>query len=213
MTNYWVPVIAALGASALTGLIAFGLDALRAHRDNTERLTERRARAYSQMLSHAAAFALAVGAMHLTAQLRSGFTEGLDVTLHHRKPVDPLELHDWLMRELGPMLEALSEIWVVGTQESVEAGNDLMKKCNDVLGLGTNRGKVPSRFVRIFVGEKWSTEQRKVFDEAAKVMADARKRLAEVARRELGVGFAALFTVDGSDSKMEPSPLDANVER
>lgn len=194
MNNYWIPVIAALGASALTGLVALGLDALRARRRDREKLNERRVHAYSEIISHASSFALAAGAMHLTAQVRSGFVEGLDIVLRHRKPIEPLDLHDWLMKELGPMLDAMAEIWVVGTPEAVVAANELMKKCNNVLELGANRGASGSSLVRFLVGEKWTSVQADSFQEAIDEMSEARKRLAEVARVENGVGFTALFT-------------------
>ena len=194
MNNYWIPVIAALGASALTGLVTLGLDERRVRRQRREGLTERRVHAYSQMISHAASFALAAGAMHLTAQIRSGFIEALDIVLHHRKPVEPLDFHDWLMRELSPMLDAMAEIWVVGTPNAVVAANELMKKCNKVFELGGNRGESGSSLMRYLVGEKRTPAQVDSFQEAIDKMSEARKKLAEVARIEMGVGFTALFT-------------------
>lgn len=194
MNNYWVPVIAALGASTLTGLVTLGLDVMRAKRRRREGLTERRVSAYSQMISHAASFALAAGAMHLTAQMGSGLTEALDIVLHHRKPIEPLDLHDWLMKEMGPMLEAMSEIWVVGTPKAIVAANELMMKCNKVLELGAIRGETGSPLVRYLIGEKWTPAQVESFRGAIDEMSEARKKLAEVARIEMGVGFTALFT-------------------
>lgn len=199
--NYWIPVVAALGASALTGLVAFGLDGIRARRDRREGLRARRVQAYSRMISHAASFALAAGAMHLAAQIRSGLTEALDIVLHHRKPVEPLDLHDWLMKELGPLLDAMAEIWVVGTPEAVAAANDLMKKCNDVLDLTTKRGEMGSPLARYLAGEKWTLAQLEASQEAIDVMAEARKRLAEIARSEMGIEFTPLFTIDASQSQ------------
>lgn len=209
MNNYWIPVIAALGASALTGLVTLGLDERRARRQRCEGLTDRRVHAYSRMISHAASFTLAAGAMHFTAQVRSGLTEALDIVLHHRKPVEPLDLHDWLMRELGPMLDAMAEIWVVGTPQAVVAANELMKKCNKVLELGTNRGESGSPLMRYLIGEKWTSAQMDSFQEAIDGMSEARKKLAEVARIEMGVGFTALFTNEerATDSVSGAQPI------
>lgn len=194
MNNYWIPVIAALCASALTGLIAFGLDERRARRQRRDGLAERRTLAYSGMISHAASFALAAGALHLTAQVRSGLVEGLDITLHHRKPVEPLELHDWLMTELGPMMDAMAEIWVVGTSDAVVAADQLMLKCNKVLELGTSRGKLGTPLMRYLIGEKWTPSQVESFQKAIDEMSETRKKLAEIARVETGVEFTTLFT-------------------
>lgn len=198
MSSYWIPVVAALGASALTGLVAFGLDDVRARRERRERLKERRQLAYAEMISHAAALALAAGSMSLTAKLRSGLVEGMDIVFRHRKPIDPLDLHDWLMKELGPMLDAMAEIWVVGTPKAVVAANELLQKCNRVLEQGTTRGESGSSLVRYLFGEKWTTTQAEAFQEAINEMADARKVLAEVARVEMNMEFAHLFASEVS---------------
>ena len=92
------------------------------------------------------------------------------------------------------MLDAMAEIWVVGTPEAVVAANDLMKKSNSILDLGTSRGNSKSPLVRYLVGEKWTPAQLEAFKEAIDAMADSRKRLAEIARSEMGIEFTELFT-------------------
>jgi len=105
------------------------------------------------------------------------------------------------MKELGPLLDAMAEIWVVGTPEAVAAANDLMKKCNDVLDLTTKRGEMGSPLARYLAGEKWTPAQIEASQEAIDVMAEARKRLAEIARSEMGIEFTPLFTIDASQSQ------------
>ena len=47
MSDLWVPVIAALGASALTGIVAFGLEWWRSYRADKSARAEQRSRAYT----------------------------------------------------------------------------------------------------------------------------------------------------------------------
>src|SRR6266849_5476142 len=51
MLDLWVPVIAALGSSILTGLAAFGFEWWRSARAGKAALAERRNRAYSLLLA------------------------------------------------------------------------------------------------------------------------------------------------------------------
>jgi len=200
MNNYWIPVVAALGSSALTGLVAFGLDARRSGQSRLDVLRERRLRAYSQMISRAASLALAAGAMHLTVKIRSGLTEGFDIALRQRKPAEPTELHDWLMKELGPLVKALSEVWIVGTPKAVKAANEVMRMCNMVLNSATKQGEARTPLVRFVAGEKWTAAQLESWQADIDGLAEARKRLAEIARSEMGIEFTPLFTIEDSQS-------------
>jgi hypothetical protein len=54
------------------------------------------------MLSRSVAVMMRAQAIGQQMRLRSGFIEGLDVTLGVRKPADVLEFHDWLAVDYGP---------------------------------------------------------------------------------------------------------------
>ncbi len=85
------------------------------------------------MGAHALSFALRAHTLYLTAILRSGIGEGMDIVLHHRKPVDPMELADWLAVDLKPMLEAQSLIEATAGEELVRAAADLVLAAMAVL--------------------------------------------------------------------------------
>ena len=53
-----------------------------------------------------------------TMRFRSGLKEGWDIALRHRKPVDPLELPDWMAQDLVPLNEVLSELWTGLTRKA-----------------------------------------------------------------------------------------------
>ena len=70
-------------------------------------------------------------------RLRSGLSEGLDVTLRLRKLADAMEFHDWMAQDVMPMHAALDEIWTRWDQDGVRLANDVAGKCMELLGIST----------------------------------------------------------------------------
>jgi len=90
------------------------------------------------MGSHALALALRAQALYFTVVMRSGIGEGLAVALYHRKPIDPMELAEWLSVDLKPMLEAQRVIEVTGDGELMRAAADLVLAGMALLGKATD---------------------------------------------------------------------------
>src|SRR5260370_14027187 len=155
MSNLWVPVIAALGSSFLTGLVAFGLEWWRSYRADKSARAERRSRAYSMLLTRSIVISQLASDLHFTMEVRSGLGAGVNLL----KPLDPLELADRLRAEAQPLYEAWSEVWVVGSKEAISEANDLVAHCGDVMGAATQQGEARSEFLRRIAGEKWTQEQ------------------------------------------------------
>jgi hypothetical protein len=82
-----------------------------------------------------------VGMLRLAVEVRSGLKEGIDVAFHIRKPIEPFEIDDRLRRDFGPLFEAWSHIWVIGSQEAIKKANRLLDSAVTVLGAGTTRGE------------------------------------------------------------------------
>jgi hypothetical protein len=118
--------------------------------------------------------------------LRSGLKEGLDVTFHHRKPVDPMELYDWMDKDLGPLHEAWSEVWGVGSQEAIVAADRLVSACGEFTSSAASLNPEGGWLAKLIKGEVWSEEQKKAYDAALKELARARVDFAKVMRVELG---------------------------
>jgi hypothetical protein len=75
LSDIWAPVAAAIGASALTALATWGLDVRReARRARAERSDERQ-RAYVTLLDATYVLILALDALRMAAELRSGLVE------------------------------------------------------------------------------------------------------------------------------------------
>jgi hypothetical protein len=68
---------------------------------------------------------------------RSGLSEGLDIALHHRKPIDAMELGDWLMIDLGPILDAQSTIWLFGNEALISGASEVVLAAGDVMAKST----------------------------------------------------------------------------
>lgn len=138
MSNTWAVVVAALGSASLTIIVTFGLDAWRAHRASKDAHKDRLRSACVQLGSHALAFAFRAHALYLTSIFRSGIGEGLDVVLYHRKPLDPMELSEWLSTDLRPMLAAQSLIEVIADEDLVRSAADLVLAAMTVLERASN---------------------------------------------------------------------------
>lgn len=172
----WAPVIAALGSSFLTVLGTFGVT--ERQRTKREQASARldRSTAYGDLLARSTTLSLRAGALGNAMRLRSGLTESLDVLLRLRRPLDPLELHDWIDKDVGPITEAWSRVWAVGTQEAIEMANRLVLACMDVLSSATSPDSRRNWLLTATRGEVWTKHLRAAYDGAMERL--ARERIA-----------------------------------
>lgn len=207
MDPIWAPVIAALGSSALTALVAFGIDWRGARRQRDEQRRLERRDAYAKLLAITLTISQTAFALRTTIELRLGITEGIDVALRMRQPLDLLDLYyDRLRRDLVPLNEAWASVWTFGTTKAVKSANRLVDRAADVMGTATARGEARAGLVRLFLGEKWTPEQHERWKTAVRELALARKKFAEIARDELGSEVAELFLQpDNPDEATRPS--------
>ena len=193
VSDLWIPVIAALGSSLLTGFAAFGLEWWRAKSVGKAVRVERRSRAYALLLTRSLIIAHLASDLHVAMEVRSGLREGLDVTLRFRKALDPLELTDRLRAETQPLYEAWSEVWVVGSKTAIPIANDLITHCGNVIGVATQRGKARPLWLQGIAGTKWTQQQLDQWQEELRNLAEARRQLGVIARQEVGAEVADLF--------------------
>ncbi|MGH2447161.1 MAG: hypothetical protein ACRDFS_00935 [Chloroflexota bacterium] len=151
-----------------------------------------------QMGGHALSFALRAHTLYLTAVVRSGIGEGLDVVLYYRKPLDPMELADWLAVDLKPMLEAQSLIEITAGEELVRAASGLVLAAMGVLekasnatssspGPGTSAwDRLVVRF-RALVPLRRDPEVEKAIQLAVRELGRELRKFARVTRDRLGV--------------------------
>jgi hypothetical protein len=215
MTPAELTLTAAFGASALTGLASLGVIWVQEARRRRARDKAALHTAMLELLSRSMAVAMRGQVMGETMKVRSGLVEGLDVAMHNRKPVDPLELHDWMAQDIVPLNAALGEIWTRCDQEGVRLSNDVVGKCMDLLGASTALQPAQSRRERArkwATGEHWTPEMRAAHEHAMKDLAHARKRFADYARSRLGQQAVDLFAqveIPGEHEKPDRAGIGA----
>lgn len=184
----------------ITVAATFGLDERRARRQQRAAVQERRRCAYSRLLTYSGLIAHTAGTLHATIEFRSGLREGLDVALGHRTPIEPLELDSRLREDFIPLSEAWADVWTIGSREAVVVSNTVVDMAAAVVGAATaadDAKKWPARLV----AQKCTADEIRQWMDKLHALADARRELAELARRELGIQVAQLFA-----AKPTPEP-------
>jgi hypothetical protein len=187
--SIWAPVVAAIGASGLTGLSGFGTIWWQQRRLDRREAQAKKEQAYSQLIAHSLSFTIRAGALRNAMQMRSGLGEGLDVVTGTRKPLDPLEFHDWFAQGTGPINEAWSTIEVIGTPDAVRAATALVDACADLVGIATRPGEARGKVATVVKGLAWTPAQQNALDEATKRVMKERSAFIRICRLEMGRDF------------------------
>jgi hypothetical protein len=184
-----VAIVAAFGASLLTGGASLGVvwfqEWRRGRADDADALHA----AAMGLLTRSLAVGMRAQAMGQLMRLRSGLAEGIEVATRQRKPVDPLELHDWMAQEIAPLNAAQMELWARADQEGVRLANDVVGKCMDLLGANVAQSPTRNGWERVkkwAVGERWTAEMQTEHERTLRELATARKDFAMYVRRTLG---------------------------
>ena len=188
-------VVAALGSSALIGLIALGLGG-RQHRQR-ERAAARQDRfaTYGKLLARSVTIVTRVRATGDTMRLRSGLAEGLDIALRHRRPIELMELHDWFSQDFRQLTDAWVKIWTVGTQNAIDAADRLVDACGDLIEAATSQCPKRGWLWSALRGKVWTEEQRATYQETLERVSAERVAFARLTRMEMG-NAAVDFALD-----------------
>lgn len=206
MSDIWAPVIAALGSSLLTGLIAFGLEWWRSRSADKAALAERRSRAYSALLAQSTAVMSLARDLHSLIEVKSGPREGINVALRISSPVDFFELTKWSSAALNSLFEAWSEVWAIGSKEAIAEANSLVTRCAEVMGTGVQLGKARPILLAGLIGQKWTQEQLDDWQKAMQDLAESRRKLGMIARKETGIEVADLFANNDANDPNDAQP-------
>ncbi len=164
----WAPVIAALGASLLTGVFTWGASWwVERRRDRTTDAREKDL-AYHQFISRPLTFSGRVGALRNT--METAVKEGDKASATLGRPFGAIDVFEWLEKDLIPINDAWSKIQMIGSPEAVDESTQLLDACGDLLGLATSLGDA----------------QQQALDAAGSRLIEAREVFIRVARKELG---------------------------
>jgi hypothetical protein len=212
MSDAWAIVTAGLGGSVVTGGLAVALEAVRVRADRIARIQADRKAAYSDLLAASGMVIDWAGAMHVTMELRSGLKEGMDVTFGHRKLLDALDIMQSRSPVSVALFKAWSAAWVVASADGIRCANDVVDAAQGALGAATTRGEARGRVDRTIRGEAWTPKQLEDWSRAIERVAQARRSLALLARKEIGVEVAEVFTVGGRPRE-DSAANDAAIHR
>jgi hypothetical protein len=198
----WAVVVASASASILTTIGARWLDGAKAKREAVVARADELKRACMKIISGAFRVSQRAGALRTNMIHRSGLTEGLDVLLHIRKPADPLEICDYLLSELSPVLDAQSVLWLSGDENLMRSAGDVILAKADVIEKSTalpkDRQSDPSAShfehlkvsLRGFIPLTGGGQEEVLRQESVKNLALACAKFGEVMRENLGVDDA-----------------------
>lgn len=202
--DLWVPVVAALGASAITALATFGIAVWDRRARRRDDLLAARRSSYSRLLSLSGLLGITAQTMHYTMEFRSGVGENVDVLMGAKKALTMQDVDARIREDIVPLFDAWSDIWTLGTPEAVALANEVVQAASDVMAAATQEGEKHGRIVKRVVGERWTEDQIAEWIAAEQQLARARARFAGRIRDELGIPVAEFFlepTSDEADSQ------------
>lgn len=166
--NTWAPVVAALGASLLTGLFTWGANWwVERRRDRTAERREKTL-AYQQLISRSLTFCGRTEA--LRKLIDSALNENDAVRASLGRPFGQLDVYDWLEKDYVPINDAWSKIRVIGSPEAVDEATQLLDACAELLDLATSSGDV----------------DQQVLNDAGTRVIETGETFIRVARKEVG---------------------------
>lgn len=201
----WAPVVAALGASALTLAGTLGLDWLKRRHQAKDAELERRLLAYEEFLAPLLAFTLFTRSLGEAARFRSGLDESIAVLMGWRKPIEPFDLFDKMNRNMEPLNQAWSKIWLHGSQEAITAANVVVRTCADYMQLTTSLGNSRNPLARTLLGVRRTPSTEREEQAALEKVFEARDAFVDVARREASKQKVVLMT----EKDRQPSSFTA----
>jgi hypothetical protein len=183
----WAPVIAALGASLLTGWFTWGVSWWQERRRDRTATLQARVAAYHAMISRSLSFTGRASALRNIMQSRSGLKEDVEVNLRTRRPLDEIFVYDWLSPDFEAINNSWSHIQMLGTSEAVGSATQLLDACAELLGVATSPGKAHGETTSTIVRQVWTDEQQTELQTAGSRVIDEREAFIRIARKELGM--------------------------
>jgi len=191
----WLFVAVPLATALTVAFAAFAGVVYQQRRTDRREAAAAQSRASVDLLTQSLLFAQRARALLLTVQVRTGLSESRDVLLHLRRPVDPMELHDWLQQGTRPLYDAWSSTWVSSSPALVTRGNAVIDACTGVLDAVSERAAArgPARLREAIVGRRADKDQEARLRAAVHALAVARRDYAELVRTETRKNPAELF--------------------
>ncbi|MDM8083322.1 hypothetical protein QUV83_00900 [Cellulomonas cellasea] len=135
--SLWVPVVAALGASLLTTLGAWGLETQRRRAAARSQSVEVRRAAYVAFVEAAHGVLMLGQTLRALLQVQSGFAVSAAELLRIRRPLDPHEIAWRMSDQVRPVLDAQAGVIACGTPEAARATREVVTTASAYLQAAT----------------------------------------------------------------------------
>jgi hypothetical protein len=106
--------------------------------------------------------------------------------LRQRKPIDALDFMTRFVDDAAPLYDAYSRIWLHGSQQAMDAADELLSSSASMLTTLTSSDSGRPPLLKLFAGEGWSKAQEQAYDRALARVSEQRVTLAKAVRKELG---------------------------
>ncbi|MGP8160422.1 MAG: hypothetical protein ACLQGJ_04245 [Candidatus Dormibacteria bacterium] len=192
----WLAVVAALIAAAITATASLGVVWFQERLRRKATAQQTLATACAVMLWRSMGVLLRAHTLGVTAVVRWGLPEAMDIVMRRRQPMDPLALYDWYAQDWAPLFEAWSTIWLHGDQEMVGLANDVFGRSGDLMTVMTRAATPTATWRRVadwIFGRNPPSALTPEQEKAVKRLAEARKRFANYVRTHLGASAVELF--------------------
>lgn len=178
LNSLWIPVVAALGASLLTGIFGFGGEALRDRRSGALDAERRRREAYIEFLIAANGQIAMVSTIRELRKMGTGLKPAVTID-------DPVAFLQQFNRESIVLFAAWTRVWLHGSQVAITISNRFVDAVIPAAGAATAQGKARPLVLSRLLGEAWTKEQEKEFADAVRNLGLIRIEFAKAARTEL----------------------------
>jgi len=199
VNSLWIPVIAALGASLLTGLVAFGSEAIRDWRSQASDADRRRRDAYVEFLIAAAGQIALVSMVREIRKMGTGLKPAVTIE-------DPIAFLEKFNRESIALFAAWTRVWLHGSQEAITIANRFVDAVIPAAGSATAEGKARPSWLSRLRGEAWTPEQDKAFHDAVQKLGLIRIEFAKAARKELREADVEMLAGIPKADESKPAP-------
>lgn len=193
MSSVWAPVVAALGASLLTGLSTWTAASWVQRRVDRRAAQERRRESYLETLRTSSRLVGFAQELRLMLLSRTGISESIGVLLRLRRPLDTEALRDRYGIELTRILDAQAALATAGSQPAIAAGDRVAEAAINYLKASGAMTPAQRRWLHLR-GWKPTDEQDGALQERLKELFTARDAFVHVLRRELNEAPVELGT-------------------
>ena len=187
VSSAWAPVVAALGASILTGFFTWGFSASGQRRADRRDAERRQGEGYLPILLASNRLVAFGQVLRVMLSARTGVAEGLGVLLRLRKPIDTQDLMGRFATELTAILDAQAALQTVGTQAAVDAGERVVLVATEYLTACGEMTSSQRRWLEIR-GWKPTRLQQENLEQKLRELFRARAAFIHVVRRDLDRG-------------------------